>query len=226
MKTMLYPKTITHFSDKLHIIILSRPKKNRKSVRLSPHVVSLLTVPPSMLYFISCIIHTHTENTQLQPLTANPPVPPHPPAVAPAVSAQRQAKCMLMRARPMVEPHSFWEEMAFNNGGPRGDFAQSSAPLWKIHSIHCCACTLLLSCSLFHQKKGERERSQNTFVVLSPLYLCWGTEELWGTQRALIFLYYTISESVYCKTPSCTSSVPLSAFVFVPVSRQVSPEEC
>lgn len=91
----------------------------------------------------------------------------------------------------------------------------------------CCACTLLLSCSLFYQqKKKERERSQNTFVALSPLYLCWGTEELWGKQRAQIFFYYTISESVYCKTPSCTSSVPPSAFVFVPVLRQVSPEAC
>lgn len=80
--------------------------------------------------------------------------------------------------------------------------------------------------SSIQKKERERERSQNTFVALSPLYLCWGTEELWGTRRALIFLYYTISESVYCETPSCTSSVPLSAFVFVPVLRQVSPEEC
>lgn len=80
--------------------------------------------------------------------------------------------------------------------------------------------------SIKKNKERERKQSQNTFVALSPLYLCWGTEELWGTQRALIFLYYTISESVYCKTPSCTSSVLLSAFVFVPVLRQVSPEEC
>lgn len=123
----------------------------------------------------ACTKHTITATHR------HPPVRPHPPAVALApASAQRQAKCMLMRARPMVEPHSFWEEMTFNNGGPRGDFAQSSAPLWKIHSVHCCACTLLLSCSLFNQKK-EREQPQNTFVALSPLYLCWGTEELWGT---------------------------------------------
>lgn len=226
---MLYPNTIPLFPDKLHITILSKPKKNRKSVRLSPHVVSLLTVPPSMRCFtLSCVLSTHIHKTHT--ITAShrhPPVPPHPPAVAPAVSAQRQAKCMLMRARPMVEPHSFWEEMAFNNGGPRGDFAQSSAPLWKIHSVHLlCLHTPSLLFSLLSTKKKERERSQNTFVALSPLYLCWGTEELWGKQRALIFFYYTISESVYCKTPSCTSSVPPSAFVFVPVLRQVSPEAC
>lgn len=74
------------------------------------------------------------------------------------------------------------------------------------------------------ENKKERERSQNTFVALSPLYLCCGTENLWGMQRALILLYYTIRERVYSKTPSCTSSVPLPAFVFVPVLRQVSPE--
>lgn len=162
-------------------------------------------------------LHIHKTHT-ITATQHHPSIPPHPPAVAPAVSTQRQAKCMLMRARPMVEPQSFWEEMAFNNGGPRGDFAKSSAPLWKTHLIHCCACALLLSCSLssfFCDASTGR---------LSTVYLCWWTEEFWGMQRALFFLYYTISESVCCKTPAHPPS--LFAFVVMLVLRQVSPQAC
>lgn len=118
--------------------------------------------------YISCTIHarmhTHARtHTSITPTT---------PAAAPAGSTQRQAKCMLMRARPMVEPHSFWEEMAFNNGSPRGDFAQSSAPLWKMHSIHCCVCSLLFSCFSPLMKKKKITGIYLRPFLLSPLYLC------------------------------------------------------
>lgn len=134
-------------------------------------------------------LHIHKTHT-ITATQHHPSIPPHPPAVAPDVSTQRQAKCMLMRARPMVEPHSFWEEMAFNNGGPRGDFAKSSAPLWKTHLIHCCACVLLLSCSLssfFCDACTGR---------LSPVYLCWWTEEFWGC-RELWFFFMTPLLNLY-----------------------------
>lgn len=149
--------------------------------------------------------HPHIHKTHTITATQHhppPPIPPHPPAVAPAVSAQRQAKCMLMRARPMVEPHSFWEEMAFNNGGPQGDFAQSSAPLWKTHLIHCCACALLLSCSFFSIREQAPEKTlASVFMRVDGGVL--------GMQRAPSFLYYTISEldiaKLHLAFPLCLS---------------------
>lgn len=118
----------------------------------------------------------------------------------------------------MVEPHSFWEEMAFNNGGPRGDFAQSSAPLWKTHLIHCCACALLLSCSFFSIREQAPEKN------LAPVFMRVDGGVL-GMQRAMIFLYYAISESGDGKTPSYTSSVSLCFIIRVCV-EQVSQEAC
>lgn len=64
----------------------------------------------------------------------------------------------------MAEPHSFREEMAFNNGGPRGDFAQSSAPTLKnaFNSPLCLLLSLSFSFyffSSFHKKK----KIKNTF---------------------------------------------------------------
>lgn len=115
-----------------------------------------------VLFYISCSIHAHIHTLALTSFT------PTPPAAASAGSTQRQAKCMLMRARPMVEPHSFWEEMAFNNGGPRGDFAQSSAPLWKMHSIHCCICSLFFSC-FFPLRWEEKKKKNSRNIFVSPL---------------------------------------------------------
>lgn len=145
-----------------------------------------------MLYFILRIIHTHTENTHnYSHSPPPPPVPPHPPAVAPAVSAQRQAKCMLMRARPMVEPHSFWEEMAFNNGGPRGDFAQSSAPLLKntFNSLLC----LYTPSLLFSLPSKKKERENGLRIHLWPSRPCIyaGGRRSFGERRELWFFFIT-----------------------------------
>ena len=138
--------------------------------------------------------HTHSQSCTLTSFT------PTPPAAAPAGSTQRQAKCMLMRARPMVEPHSFWEEMAFNNGGPRGDFAQSSAPLWKMHSIHCCVCSLFLSYFFFplNEKKEKRKRkkhSRDIFASPPPLasvFMLRGVRGSLGDWGVMIYLYRSI----------------------------------
>lgn len=142
-----------------------------------------------VLFYISCSIHAHIHTLALTSFT------PTPPAAASAGSTQRQAKCMLMRARPMVEPHSFWEEMAFNNGGPRGDFAQSSAPLWKMHSIHCCICSLFFSC-FFPLRWEEKKKKNSRNIFVSPLpplasvfMLGGGGLGFWGV---VIYLYRNI----------------------------------
>lgn len=199
MKTTLYSKIITLFPDKWHIIKLSRPEKETGNQSDSHHMWFLCLLyhhqRGALLYLVHHP-HTNTKHTQLQPLTAPPALPqshltlqlwPQPSL------AQRQAKCMLMRARPMLEPHSFWEEMAFNNGGPRGDFAQSSAPLWKIHSIHRCACALLLSCSLFHQKKKIKRRENGLRIHLWPSRPCIyaGGRRTFGECRELWFFFIT-----------------------------------
>lgn len=172
------------------------------------HILLTLTSPSTLspyapicevLCYISCTIHahrhTHTNtytrvHTHTHTLTSFTPTPP---AAAPAGSTQRQAKCMLMRARPMVEPHSFWEEMAFNNGGPRGDFAQSSAPLWKMHSIHCCVCSLFL---LFFPLDEKKKKTFPEYIcVPSSSCLCiyaGGRRMSFGDWGVMIYLYRNI----------------------------------